>query len=62
MKRLFLNGREIEPKSGAKLALKKGKNRVLAVFGNKALRTTSFMLAFKDGETPLPCATPAFEK
>lgn len=60
--RLYLNGREIEPKIGAKLALKKGKNRVLAVFGNKALRTTSFMLAFKDGETPLPCATPAFEK
>lgn len=62
VKRLYINGKEIEPKSGAKYALNKGKNRVLAVFGNNAFRTTSFPFAFKDGETFLPCTTPAFEK
>ena len=42
--------------------LKKGDNRVLLVFGNKALRVNSFVFAVCDGKKMLPCKTPKIEK
>ena len=42
--------------------LKKGDNRVLFVFDNKALRVNSFVFAVCDGRKMLPCKTPKVEK
>jgi hypothetical protein len=59
IKQAYVNGKLVNPKGRAKVELQKGKNRVLVVLDNTALKANGLMLAIKDGNKMLPVSTPA---
>ena len=58
IKQAYVNGKLVNPKGRAKVELQKGKNRVLVVLDNTALKANGLMLAIKDGNKMLPVSTP----